>query len=65
MKKIEAAQVFGISRNTIELWRRSAETRDFQAACPVATPGNGHWHHKLGKVAASLSNYTITIPKLR
>ncbi|MEG5115681.1 hypothetical protein QUB60_23645 [Microcoleus sp. A2-C5] len=62
MKKIEAAKVFGISRNTIELWRRSAETRDFQAACPVATPGNDH---KLGKVAASLSNYTITIPKLR
>lgn len=32
MKKIEAAQVFGISRNTIDLWlKRQTETGDYQA----------------------------------
>ena len=32
MKKSEAAQVFGISRNTIDLWlKRQAETGDYQA----------------------------------
>ncbi|TVR03967.1 MAG: IS630 family transposase, partial [Phormidium sp. GEM2.Bin31] len=31
MKKSEASQVFGISRNTIHLWlKRKAETGDFQ-----------------------------------
>lgn len=42
MKKIEAAQVFGISRNTINLWlKRQSETGDFQAL-PNKPPGNGH-----------------------
>ena len=32
MKKSEAAQVFGISRNTIDLWLKpQAETGDYQA----------------------------------
>jgi transposase len=42
MKKTEAAQVFGISRNTINLWlKRQAETGDFQAL-PNLPTGNGH-----------------------
>lgn len=35
MKKSEAAQVFGISRNTIDLWlKRRGETGDYQARGP-------------------------------
>ena len=42
MKKSEAAQVFGISRNTINLWlKRRIETGDYQAK-PIKPPGNGH-----------------------
>ena len=42
MKKVEAAQLFGISRNTINLWlKRLQETGDFQAL-PNQPPGNGH-----------------------
>lgn len=42
MKKSEAAQVFGISRNTIDLWlKRRGETGDYQAK-PRQSPGNGH-----------------------
>jgi len=42
MKKSEAAQVFGISRNTIDLWlKRRTETGDYQAK-PKQPPGNGH-----------------------
>ena len=42
MKKSEAAQVFQLSRNTIDLWlKRQAETGDFQAK-PKHPPGNGH-----------------------
>ena len=42
MKKSEAAQVFGISRNTIDLWlKRRIETGDYQAK-PKQPPGNGH-----------------------
>ena len=42
MKKSEAAQVFGISRNTIDLWlKRRIETGDYQAK-PRKPPGNGH-----------------------
>ena len=42
MRKSEAAQVFQISRNTINLWlRRKATTRDYQAL-PNQPPGNGH-----------------------
>jgi len=42
MKKSEAAQVFGISRNTIDLWlKRRSETGDYQAK-PRQPPGNGH-----------------------
>lgn len=42
MKKSEAAQVFQISRNTIDLWlKRRAETGDYQAK-PKQPPGNGH-----------------------
>lgn len=42
MKKSEAAQVFQISRNTIDLWlKRRAATGDYQAK-PKRPPGNGH-----------------------
>ncbi len=42
MKKSEAAQVFQISRNTIDLWlKRQAETGDYQAKAN-RPPGNGH-----------------------
>lgn len=42
MKKSEAAQVFGIGRNTIDLWlKRRSETGDYQAK-PKQPPGNGH-----------------------
>jgi len=42
MKKSEAAQVFQISRNTIDLWlKRRSETGDYQAK-PKQPPGNGH-----------------------
>lgn len=42
MKKSEAAQVFGVSRNTIDLWlKRRRETGDYQAK-PRQPPGNGH-----------------------
>lgn len=42
MKKSEAAQVFGMSRNTIDLWlKRRGETGDYQAK-PRQPPGNGH-----------------------
>src|SRR4028118_1208727 len=42
LKKSEAAQVFGISRNTIDLWlKRRTETGDYQAK-PKQPPGNGH-----------------------
>ena len=42
MKKSEAAQIFQISRNTIDLWlKRRAETGDYQAK-PTQPPGNGH-----------------------
>ena len=41
MKKSEAAQVFGIGRNTIDLWlKRRSETGDYQAK-PKQPPGNG------------------------
>lgn len=42
MKKSEAAQVFQISRNTINLWlKRRTETRYYQAG-PKQPLGNGH-----------------------
>lgn len=42
MKKSEAAQMFQISRNTIDLWlKRRTETGDYQAK-PKYRPGNGH-----------------------
>jgi transposase len=42
MKKSEAAQVFQISRNTIDLWlKRRLESGDFQAK-PKCPPGNRH-----------------------
>ena len=42
MKKSEAAQVFQLSRNTIDLWlKRQAETGDYQAK-QNRPPGNGH-----------------------
>jgi transposase len=42
MKKSEAAQVFQISRNTINLWlQRKARTGNYQAL-PNQPPGNGH-----------------------
>ena len=42
MKKSEAAQVFQISRNTIDLWlKRRTETGDYQAK-PRQPSGNGH-----------------------
>lgn len=42
MKKSEAAQVFQLSRNTIDLWlKRQAETGDYQAK-PNRPRGNGH-----------------------
>jgi transposase len=42
MSKTEAAQIFQISRNTINLWlQRKASTGDYQAL-PNQPPGNGH-----------------------
>ncbi len=42
MTKTEAAQVFQISRNTINLWlQRKSETGDYQAL-PNEPPGFGH-----------------------
>lgn len=42
MTKTEAAQVFQISRNTINLWlQRQSETGDYQAL-PNEPPGAGH-----------------------
>ena len=42
MKKSEAAQVFQISRNTINLWlQRKASTGDYKAL-PSQPRGNGH-----------------------
>lgn len=42
MKKSEAAQVFQLSRNTIDLWlKRQTETGDLHAK-PNQPPGNGH-----------------------
>ncbi len=42
LKKSEASELFGISRNTIDLWlKRQAETGDFQAK-PHQSPGNNH-----------------------
>ena len=42
MKTSVAAQVFQISRNTIDLWlKRRAETGDLHAK-PNQPPGNGH-----------------------
>lgn len=50
MKKSEAAQVFQISRNTIDLWlKRRAETGDLHAL-PNQPPGNGHSYHRLGQI---------------
>lgn len=41
VKKSEAAQIFGISRNTIDLWlKRRTATGDYQAG-PRQPPGNG------------------------
>lgn len=61
MKKSEAAQVFGISRNTIDLWlKRRGETGDYQAK-PRQPPGNGHkitdWH-KFREFAAHYGDKT-------
>lgn len=42
MKKSEAAQVFQLSRNTIDLWlKRRVTSGDYQAK-PNRPPGNGH-----------------------
>ncbi|WP_374111793.1 IS630 transposase-related protein [Phormidium yuhuli] len=42
MKKSEASQVFGISRNTIHLWlKRKAETGDFRPR-EYRPPGHSH-----------------------
>lgn len=42
MNKSEVAQVFQLSRNTIDLWlKRQAETGDYKAK-PNQPPGNGH-----------------------
>jgi len=42
LKKSEASELFGISRNTIDLWlKRQAETGDFRAK-PHQSPGNNH-----------------------
>lgn len=42
LKKIEASELFNISRNTIDLWlKRQAETGDFRAKAN-RPPGNGH-----------------------
>jgi transposase len=42
MKKSEAAQVFQLSRNSIDLWlKRRSETGNYQAK-PNQPPGNGH-----------------------
>ena len=42
MKKSEVAQVFQLSRNTIDLWlKQQAQTGDYKAK-PRRPPGNGH-----------------------
>ncbi len=42
MRKSEAAQVFQLSRNTIDLWlKRKVDTGDYQAK-PHRATGNGH-----------------------
>lgn len=42
LKKSEASELFGISRNTINLWqKRQAETGDFYPK-PHQSPGNNH-----------------------
>jgi transposase len=42
IKKSEAAQLFQISRNTIDLWlKRRSETGDYKAK-PNRPPGSGH-----------------------
>ena len=42
MPKTEAAQIFHVSRNTINLWlQRKAETGDYHAL-PNKSPGNNH-----------------------
>lgn len=42
MKKSEAAQIFQLSRNTIDLWlKRQSETGDYKAK-PSRPPGHGH-----------------------
>jgi transposase len=48
LKKIEASQVFNISRNTINLWcQRKAETGDVKPKTRQASPQNG-FHQRLG-----------------
>jgi transposase len=57
MKKSEAAQVFGISRNTIDLWlKRRIETGDYQAK-PKQPPGNGHKITDWEKFRAFVAQY--------
>ena len=57
MKKSEAAQVFGISRNTIDLWlKRRIETGDYQAK-PKQPPGNGHKITDWEKFRAFVAEY--------
>ena len=57
MKKSEAAQVFGISRNTIDLWlKRRIETGDYQAK-PKQPPGNGHKITDWQKFRAFVAQY--------
>ena len=49
MKKSEAAQVFQLSRNTIDLWlKRRTETGDYQASAEAAAR---KWtqNHRLGE----------------
>ena len=51
MKKSEAAQLFGVSRNTIDLWlKRRTETGDYQASAKTAA---GEWtqNYRLGEVS--------------
>lgn len=57
MKKSEAAQMFGISRNTIDLWlKRRTETGDYQAK-PKQPPGNGHKITDWEKFRAFVAQY--------
>jgi len=52
MKKSEAAQVFQLSRNTIDLWlKRQAETGDYQA-CVESPTANSQQNYRLGKVCS-------------